>query len=211
MRWRLAAMRLPFTLLMLFSSIYSLLMFVPFTYRELHLSNLFPAVTAIVKAQPVIYWVVFVPLAIQLCSVSNRVVRWALLALFSAAGFGLSWRPVLDCLPNNATSLNWGMAWLAPILALAAVDWVERFPQVHWGEAKPDEEHALFHASWLSALLVAIIYSAVFYIHHVWGSGVKVDLRAILVAASQTTLSHLLGFMAVYAMLHLITSMSSSS
>jgi len=194
---------------MLFSAAYSLLMFVPFTYRELYSSNLFPGLTAFVKAQPVVYWLAFAPLVFQLRTFRLKKFALAYLAVHALAGFGLLWQPVLRTLPNNVVSLWWGIAWLVPLLSLAALDWFEMIAAIPWQDEKPEEEHRIFHASWLSALLVAFIYSAVFYVHHVWGAGVKVDLRAGLVTALLTVITHLLGFMAVYSALHLITSIAS--
>ncbi len=197
---KLAAKTL-YVVFFLLTSIYGLLAFVPFTFQQVIKGELFPPLNEFGRLQPYLFWFVlfFVTLAVG-------VARTRASILFVSANIVLGiylfrW-PVLTHLENNGAAMGWGIAFLAPIVWLTALDWMERFPRLKWSAKIADEERPAFHAAWQTAAFLTVVYAAIALYKHPAGEwNAASGWFAFFVSA----VSHLLVFLLFFALLNLLS------
>src|SRR5271165_1379229 len=107
----------------LLTSIYGLLAFIPFTFQQVIKGELFPPLNQFGRMQPYLFWFV-----LFLVNLAVGVARTRASTLFVSAnillGIYLFRWPVLTHLENNGAAMGWAIAFLAPIVWLTALDWM---------------------------------------------------------------------------------------
>ncbi|MBS1833374.1 MAG: sulfatase-like hydrolase/transferase [Acidobacteria bacterium] len=201
------AARLMFAAFFLFSSLYCLMAYVPFTYTQLLKSELIPALNLFARLHPALYWVVLLFGASAAGFARSRASAWFCGAHIVAGLLLFRW-PVLQNLQNNTASLYWGFAMLIPVLWLAALDWQRYFGEVRWkpfvkGAAgvEPDDEQPVFAAAVATALAVSLTFGAVALFRRDagdWEAGASVFGLVVSVA------SHILVFGVVFVLLNFL-------
>ena len=201
---RLAAKTL-YLFFFLVSSLYGLLAFVPFTFQQVIKGGLFPPLNEFARLQPFLYWFVLliITLAVGVARTRASTIFVSLHILF---GIYLFRWPVLSRLENNGASMGWGIAFLAPILWLTALDWMEVFPKLRWRPTIADEERPTFRAAWQTALFLTVLYALIALYKHPageWGAA------SGWFAFSVSAISHLLVFLLFFAFVSLMTALAS--
>lgn len=201
-----AAARLLLVLFFLLTSIYCLLAWIPFTYQQVVKGGLLPALTVFVSWHAKIYWAAFalagITLAPDLRRPRTRALAIAFLAVNAAAGAWLVAHPLLAGLHNEIRSFYWSLIALAPLVWLAALDWIGHWGTIEWAGFQRAEDSRIFHATWQSAVFLSVVYAGVFQVR----STVPIGAAGSSVALAATLVSHLTVLFGVFVGLHLIRS-----
>ena len=67
MSWLSVVLRIAVSSIVLLSSLWALLAYVPFTYQQVHKGGLVPALNAFGRAFPAIFWIALLAVAISFC------------------------------------------------------------------------------------------------------------------------------------------------
>jgi len=208
-RLAFAVCRLLVVLFILLTSIYCLLAWIPFTYQQVVKGGLLPALTVFVKWHPQIYWLMFALAAGTLRADLRRPkTRWLVLTFLGvhgAAGFWLYAHPLLSGLHNEVRSFYWSLVTLAPLVWLAAIDWIGYWDAIEWAEFRRAEDRRIFQAAWQSAVFLSVVYAGVFQLR----STVPIGASGSLVAVASTLLSHLTILFGIFVALNLLRSVAS--
>ena len=156
----------------LLTSGYCLLAYVPFTYQQMVVAAPLPWLSTFVRLHPYIYCSI---LGIQALTLlpdlrlrQTRVVTVGFLVFGVALGVILLIHPVLAGLENDIKSLYWGLAFLTLLPWLATIDWLGERERLSWGTpgevSGSGEDHRIFRAAWQSAVFLALLYSAIYYL-----------------------------------------------
>jgi|GEM_PF-476442 len=195
----------------LLSSVYCVLAYIPFTYQWFITFNLVSWLPLFVRFHPYIYWVVMAMTAVTLVSDLRREETRRLSAgflLFHAAiGIVLVMRPVLSGIENDGISFIWSLAWLFPLLWLAAIDYAARARRVKW-TAVANHDSQMLVASVLTAVFLSALYSAIFWIRYSASGNGRFTPSEKLIAPALSLASHLLAAVLLFAVLKLINSLS---
>lgn len=195
--------RLVFASFFLFSSLYCLMAYVPFTYTQLLKSELIPVLNHFARLHPALYWMVLLFGAGAAGFARSRGSAW-FCGLHIAAGLLLFRWPVLQNLENNTVSLYWGFAMLVPVVWLAALDWQRYFGAVRWkplAKFDMDDEQPVFAAAIATAVTVSLVFGAVAMYRREagdWEAGASVFGLAVSMA------SHVLVFGVVFVALNFL-------
>jgi hypothetical protein len=205
--------RLCFLAFVLLTSSYCLLTYIPFTYHQVNLGGLFPWVTTLVKFHPYLYWaalaLVALTLAADLEARKTRALTLGFLLLHSAAGIVLLFHPLLAGLGNDRKSLLWSMAWLAPLLWVAAIDWLGHAADLAWGDSNSQEDRRAFVAAWRSSAYLTLLYAAISYFRYIHSANIGVGGGGRLLVLLWSGVYHLVIFMAVFVTVNLLRSVAS--
>lgn len=193
----------------LLTSLYCLLAWIPFTYQQVVKGGLLPALGVFVTLHPKIYWLVLAiaagTLGPHLRVRKTRLPAMAFLAVHAAAGVWLTRHPLLAGLHNEVRSLYWSLAALLPPVWLAIIDWLTHWGNIRWADFQQVEDDRIFHATWQSALFLAVVYAGVFQLR----TTVSLGAAGSLVALMATIISHLTVLSAVFVGLCLVRSLAS--
>ncbi len=142
-----------FLALLLLTSFYCLLAYVPFTYQQVLKSELLNVLVVFSRIHIWLYWLAFGFLATTV-----RLKRW-LLAGLALIGVVLLFRPLLPNLENNEVSYYLSLLSLVPLLAVAILDSSAGY--ANRAEAPLIDHPRAFSAAWQSALLLSVLYAGI--------------------------------------------------
>ncbi len=192
--------RLYFCALFVFSSVYSLLAYLPFTFHELIQGKLLAWLPAFIALTPMLYWGAVAAVALTLVPElrARSKPAMAFVAALAAGGAVLLVHPVLSGLTNDASSLAWAFVWCLPLVGLAAIDFAHCRLKLAWdAEIDGGENQRLFVTCAAAAIFVALMHFVVAVLRHP-----DAALADRLVALARTIASHLVLFMGGYAILN---------
>src|SRR5262249_22829813 len=129
-RWVVVAGRLWLGAVVLLTSIYCLLTYVPFTYQHLHQARLVYSLTLFVRFHPLLYWLSLGAAALtlreDLSRARTRIPAFGFLFFYAGVGTVLTAEPLLPSLGGDARSLAWALFALTPLVWMAVIDWLAR-------------------------------------------------------------------------------------
>ncbi len=206
------AARLCCYLFFVLTSVYCLITYIPFTYQQVHKSDLLPWLSAFVKWHPYLHWLVLGLIALTLATDLNRRewkrLTWGFLLFLICVGIVLGFRPLLSNLQNDQASFLWSLACLIPLLWLAAIDFLGNYHPIDWEGPKSGHERRAFRAAWQSGLFLALFYAGLFYARSGWSSAAELGFSQRFLSLVWSVASHLLVFMAMFVVLNLIGAMA---
>ena len=193
-----------FAFFFLFTSLYCLLAYVPFTFQQVIKGGLIPQLLVFARIEHWLYWLILIVIFLALGWDGTRRLRWFWM-VHVAAGIGLVVHPVLPRLKNDASSLMWSLAHLAPVIWLAYIGWRRHFPLIKWTNRIDSQDRRVFGAAWQAALFLTITYACVGWLHRLSPLG-KVAWKPSgeLFGLGVSALSHLLVFLFFFTVLNLI-------
>lgn len=215
-RWLVfLAGRAAFTGFFLFSSLWALLAYVPFTYQQVHKGGLIPALNEFSRIHSWLHLAAVLvgiatlgfdrPPGFSINPLGRRLRRiWVLLLVLQS--IVLVFVPVMARLENDIRSYLFGMAALVPVLLLAVIDWCELIPVVEWAREACPEDAAVFRAAWQSSLFLAGFSSAWVYVR---ARPIDWNVGAGVFAAGWDLMSHLLVLMLFFVVLNLLAVLAS--
>jgi hypothetical protein len=207
----LAATRFIFYLFFLFTSVFCLMAFIPFTYLNLHAAGLFPALKFFARVH---HWIHFFVCLLGVASFAldrpsgqtptgfSRSIRRLFLLWMTAQSLLLLASEVVARLENNSLSYLWGMLALVPVLLLGLLDWCDGLAAVEWSTESCPGDAAMFRAAWQSSVFLAAASTAWAYTRV--GPSLDWNLSAGIFAASWNLASHILVLMIFFAVLNLL-------
>jgi len=211
-RFLTLAARLVFSAFFIIASIYCLLAYIPFTYQQVVAGGLFPWLTAFVRFFPFLYWVALAAAGLtllpELRGPTTRNASIGFLAFFGLAGVVLTFRPLLPSLHNDSRSLVWSFLALLPLFFLAAIDMLSCRSELAWSGSIEGEEGRVFYVACASALLLAPLYAAIYFVRCSLGWATMPGGHAWSLSLQWTVGSHLLVFMMLVLILDFIIAFS---
>lgn len=193
-----------FAFFFLFTSLYCLLAYVPFTYQQVIKGGLIPQLLVFARIEHWIYWLFLVIIFFALGWDGTRSLRW-FWYFHLAGGAALLIHPVLGHLENNLTSLLWSIAHMVPVFWLAQITWSRHYPRVNWCSKITFEDRRVFGAAWQAAVFLAVSYAFVGWLHRLAPFGkVAWNLNAEIFGFGVSLLSHVLVFLFFFTLLNLI-------
>ncbi len=193
--------RILFAIFFLLSSLYCILAYVPFTAQQVVKGDLIPALNVFARHQQYLYWLILLLAAVAVGVHRTRlhIYFWS---LHLAAGVFLLVRPVLTNPDSSTRTLVWAFLMLTPLVWLAVLDWGAAYPQVRWKTVRPDQDRALFHAAWRSAVFMAVVYGGIAVARHQ-----RTDWSPVAswFGVFASLLSHLLIFLLFFVILNFLT------
>lgn len=194
-----------FALFFLLSSLYCVLAYVPFTAQQVVKGDLIPALNVFARNQHYLYWLVLIAVAPAI-GLKPRRLHLRCWMFHLAAGAYLLARPVLAKPDSSIWTLLWAFAMLSPLIWVAVLDLSASFPLVRWKTDRPDQERALFHAAWRTALFLTVIYGSIALARHQ-----QADWRpaTLWFGVAASLLSHLLIFLLFFVVLNFLNVVAS--
>jgi hypothetical protein len=204
------ALRICVSFTFLLSSLWALLAYVPFTYQQVHKGGLVPALNAFGRAQPVIFWIALLAVAVIFCleplprgprqrrAMRVRAMFWYIhvpLAVFFTA------HPIFGVMENGTSSYVWALAMFEPILFLTFVAIWEHWPAIQWGAKPAYGEPRLFMAACVSAVFLSLIYAGLAN----WRAAQTWTPMQRTLAVTSSLTAHLLVFAVLFVLLNLLT------
>lgn len=161
-------LRLVFVGFFLFTSLYCLFAYTPFTYTHVLQAGLLPWLASFARIH---HWLYLLASAAAVATLwSDRrasVPRWLAIAFAIAstvAGVMLANEPIVPRLSNDVRSFWWSQIALVPLLAVALIDHVATGRTIVWASTSTREDGAVFAASVAALALVFITYSTTFHV-----------------------------------------------
>lgn len=205
--------RLCFLIYVLLTSCFCLLTYVPFTYHQINVGGLLPWVTTFVKYHSFLYWPTLALVALTLDedrrAPKTKVLTLGFLCFYTIVGVVLLFHPLLRGVKNDTQSLVWSLIALAPLLWVAAIDWLGHGPKITWARSSRSEDQRVFRAAWQSALYLTMLYAAIFSVRNLHAAATGIGAGERLLALIWSAVYHLVMFMAVFATLHLVRTVAS--
>ncbi|MGH9531407.1 MAG: hypothetical protein ACRD2Q_03385, partial [Terriglobales bacterium] len=187
---------------LLFTSMYCLLAFLPYTHYALIKAPPYAWLTWLVQYHAAMYW--FLLLTAILASWPGR--RLGQTIFFTALILGggwLAWRPLLPALENNWTSYQWSLVALLPLAIAAAAKVRSTWPRmdIHL------EEDALigYSSAALAALGAALISATAVLIQQHAETGLWALNATALRLTGWSAISHVVVALVVVSIVNLIT------
>lgn len=194
----------------LLSSLWALLAYVPFTYQQVHKGKLIPALNTFGQAQPLVYWVVLLIVAVIFCveplptgarqrsAMRLRKLFWL---IHVPPGVLFLVHPIFGTMENGTSSYAWALGMFEPIVFLSIMVFHEHWPAIEWGARPSYGEPRVFAAACASAMFLSLVY---FGLANFRVSQNLTPLqRGLAVSSSLTT--HLLVFAFLYVTLNLMS------
>ncbi len=151
------AIRLCFITLWLFTSLYCLLAYIPFSYYWLIQVPVVSWLPVLVRLHPLIYWALLVAvsatLAPDLRRPATRRITIYFLGAQAVAGVAMIWRLRLASVPPDFRAFYWSLCALAPMVLLALVDFAAGTT------ISPPRRGLSLRASVGAAVSVAVVYA----------------------------------------------------
>ncbi len=201
-----------FALLLVFTSFYSVLAYIPDTYHAFIQAPFMAWIPAVIRFQPFLYTLLVIAVSISLWkekngdSVSKRLVLEFMIAAALVSIYLVIEHP-FSSLRNDSHSLVLALATIFPILWIGVIDCHAYWHKRDWtAEGSPRFGIALLLSS---ALAVAILYPATAYLRF-WGAGTPLPPigRLDLLAWSAAVLAQVLLFSLVIGLLVLCESVA---
>lgn len=202
--------RVCFGLFILLTSLYCLLVYIPFTRQSVVELNLVSWLSIFVKFHTLIYWVVLSFLTVTLVPdlrrpATKRLTR-AFIIVHILLGVFLLFHPILSNLPTDERSFIWAVIALFPVFWLAAIDYAGHHHEFkETDRAKGRFSYLTFAAS---ALFLSLLYVGVFDLRYMKKGLVSFRWTELLVAVIWSIASHLLAFTFIFVILRLIRAVS---
>ena len=211
-RAALLAARSLFTGFWLATAAYCLMAFVPFTYVEVIQFQVVPAVDAFARWHPYLFWIALAAVSFtlreDLTRPATRRLAIGFLAVSVATGVAVLFRPVLATLPNDATSLRFGIVALIPLVWVAVIDFSGCAGRIGWAPPSEGEDGRLFRVSLMSAGFLACVFFGIFLIRFAGDASTNLLGRDRLLGAGFSLASHLVIFAGAFAVLSLVRSLA---
>ena len=154
--------RCSFLVFFVFTSLYCLLAYVPFTYQQFLKPGVLNSLVVFARFHPWFYWLTITGLAATSAEgLRSRSVTGILLAALGAFGIVLLFRPLLRNLENSDASYYWSLLALVPVLCLAIVDLSGGAAAVGQARALFLDQHRIFAAALQSALFLSLLYAGI--------------------------------------------------
>ena len=193
--------------LLLLSSIYCLIAYVPFTYEQVIKFRLISWVTTFASIQSWLYAVAVGALVSTTMrdSLSRPGVRWPA-RIFAGAQVALALfmlvHPVLPVLENDAASLGWSIVFLVQLTGVGLLDVAASGGRLRFAPPVDGRDWTVFLAALATALFVSLLYFAIGLLRVLDGSPVAAGEQLLVLAWS--LLSHLVLFLGVAALFVLV-------
>lgn len=197
-----------FCLVILLSSLFSLMAYIPFTYEQVHKGGAIEAWLVFARFQPYVHVLILILLAYtlrdELSNPQTRILTWGFLLLEGCFGVLCLFYPVLQHLQNNRSSFVFAVILLIPLFALFAIDWSGRAETLNWSKSQEVSATHFFWAAGSAALFVSVLYGGLGYqqqaahrsdafLHNGWG-----------VAMGWSIASHIILFMGFFVLFNLV-------
>src|SRR5438270_592447 len=200
--------RLLFLAYVAFTATYCLLAYLPFTYQQVHVGELLPWLTHLVRIHAVLYWPA---LALALLTIAPDLKAKSSLARGFAtvgviAGIALLAHPLLPNLRNDSSSLAWCLACCAPLLWLAGIDWLHKSGSL-FSLPESDPGERIFAAAWRAAIYLAALNFWIVILRS-WGDhGLRMTTAQWSLSLVCSLISHLVVFLLLFALMDVVASM----
>lgn len=204
--------RFSFCMVILVSSLYCLLMFIPFTYQTFHKAELLESVNILVRYHPYLYWISLLVLASSLVSElkspDTRLLTLAFLIIHAIAGIAMVVNPVLARLQNDTYSYVWSLVFPLSLIGVAIIDWRAHGTKLVWVSANGRFDTHTFQVAWKSTFFLTALYFALYCTQHLWQRDSAFGQTETVLALAWSLLSHLALFMLLFLVLHVIGAIS---
>lgn len=210
MSWLALILRTAVSSVLLLSSLWALLAYVPFTYQQVHKGGLVPALNAFGRAFPAIFWIAMLAVAVIFClepipgkpwrrnAIRRRRFFWYIhipFAIFLGA------HPVFGAMENGNASYAWAFVMFEPLLYLTAIAILDHWPAIEWGRKPAYGEPRLFMATCVSAVFLSLIYAGLAN----WRAAQSWTPLQRTLAITSSLAAHLLVFAVLFVALNLLT------
>jgi arylsulfatase A-like enzyme len=200
--------RLLFVALMLATSAYCLLAYIPFSYFHFLKFNHLAGLTAFVKYHPYLYCFVAgllcATMGDELRNEKTRRVTLGFLCFVGLTGAALCFFPLLANLQNNFASFLYSLLALVPVLWLALLDGLASKDKITWSSGEAAEDLRIFRSSLLAAIFISLLYAGIFYARQKPQAAEGLSFSEWFVVISWSLASHLLVFMALFVVFNLL-------
>jgi len=203
-------LRVAVSSVLLLSSLWALLAYVPFTYQQVHKGGLVPALNVFGRAFPGIFWIALLAVAVFFCleplpalplrrrAMRFRAAFWCLhipLAIFFTV------HPVFAVMQNGTGSYVWALVMFEPMLYLTAIALSENWTAIQWGDKPAYGEPRLFLVTCVSAVFLSLVYSALGN----WRTAQAWTPMQRTLAITSSLAAHVLVFAVLFVGLNLLT------
>ncbi|HMC32422.1 MAG TPA: hypothetical protein VKL99_16420, partial [Candidatus Angelobacter sp.] len=198
--------RLLFFAYVAFTATYCLLAYIPFTYQQIHLGGLLPWLTQLVRLQAFIFWPAFalVLLTIQPDLKSGSYLARTFAASAVLAGIALLIHPLLPNLTNDTSSLAWCLACCAPLLWLAAIDWLRQPASIFSARETADPGQQIFTAAWKAAIFIAALNFCIAIFRSATAHSFRLTAAQWSWSLLSSLISHLVLFLLLFAIMDVV-------
>ena len=190
-----------FALFFMYSSLFCLLAYVPFTFQQVIKGGLIPQLNAYARVEHWVYWLILLMIYPVIGWKKTRSLRW-FWRYVGLYGLGQTVHPLLPRLENNVTSLLLALGHLAPVLWIAQLAWMRHFPKIRWATVMEDDNRRMFTAAWQAAGFLSLVYACVGWSKRL---GPGWSPPAEIFGLSVSMLSHFLVFLFFFALLNFLT------
>ena len=199
-------LRLAGAALLLLTSIYCLIAYVPFTYEQVIKFRLISWVTTFAAIQSWLYALAVGGLVLTMRDTLSRPgVRWPA-RLFAAAQIALALfllvHPVLPALENDRASLVWSIVFLVQLTCVGLLDVAACRGRLRFAPPVDGRDWTVFLAALATALFVSLLYFAIALLRVLDGAPPAAGEQLLVLAWS--LLSHLVLFLGVAAVFVLL-------
>jgi hypothetical protein len=205
--------RVIFVALMLATSVYCLLAYIPFSYFHFLKFNHLAGLTAFVRYHPYLYLLVSGLLCASLRDewhrAATRSVTRGLFLFLGSTSVVLCLFPLLANLQNHIASFLFSLLALVPVLWLAMIDWLANREKVSWSASEADEDGHIFRTSLFSAISISLLYAGIFYLRQKGSTTGSLTGFESLLVLGWSLASHLLLFMALFVGFNLLRAIAS--
>jgi hypothetical protein len=206
-RMLLLSVRLCIGLFVLMTAGYCLLAYIPFSYHWILNGSIASWVRGFGKIHPFLYWLVLLLATLtimpELSRKKTRRLALGFILVHAVVGVWLLFRPLLIDLPNDESSLRWGMISLFPWLWIAAIDYVRE--DKNWRVEK-NQGNLRLAVFMLWAAFLSALYIAVFFLRFSKDSATQFLRSELLFAITWSIASHFLLGILLFTLLKLFRS-----
>lgn len=200
--------RLLFVAMLLATSVYCLLAYIPFSYFHFLKFNHLAALTAFAKYHPYLYCLVAGLLCAtmggELRKAQTRKLTQGFFCFVGLTGVGLCLFPLLVNLQNHFASFLYSLLALVPVFWLALIDGLANRGKIAWSSCEAAEEGRIFRSSLLAAIVIPLLYAGIFHLRQKPQAAEGLSSFELLVVIGWSLASHLLMFMALFLVFNLL-------
>jgi len=210
--WQVCAARLLFLAYVLFTASYCLLCYIPFTYQQVHLGELLPSVTRLVRLHSILFWPVLAAVLLtilpDLKAGPSRYLARGFAGSGVIVGAVLLVHPLLRHLTNEVSSLRWCLVSLVPLLWLATIDWLHGNATLTWPAAGDADSSRTFLACLQAASYLTTVYCVLAFVRLGGAENLQLRWSERPWIWLWSLVLHLLIFTLVFVMLDLVDAMT---
>lgn len=181
------------------TSIYCLLVYVPFTYQQFIRPQLSAPLAALAVWHAALYWLVLAITVLTMAPALERRsaqrVGWAYLAASSALGLWLSANPVVAQPDPTRPNLLYALVFLVPPI------WLVIFDDLAAGyslKLSPSRDRRASAACWMTAAFVWVAYVAAVPVRLRFTGGLDLSSSALILGVAASAVAHLTAFAFVW-------------